>query len=231
MISDRPDKSFPSKNCCQWQWLTFRFPVRKSSESNKKLCQSSVLNYLLVKRDDTFNFDFWPSTFDFSLLTFDLRLLTFDLDYWLSTLTLTLGLGPWLSTFNPDFWINIRLRLLSLWRSSLTRELFFLLLVRFRVVCYKIATNTYFVNFILCLIIVSSILLAAEDPLNASAKRNQVRWQKSRWLRRMWLEQCTCNPKILGVSPRSDSLIAEWFASYQLRFSTISCFILMICLA
>ncbi|PFX17210.1 Voltage-dependent calcium channel type D subunit alpha-1 [Stylophora pistillata] len=44
----------------------------------------------------------------------------------------------------------------------------------FRVVCYKIATNTYFVNFILCLIIVSSILLAAEDPLNASAKRNQV---------------------------------------------------------
>ncbi|KAL9960179.1 hypothetical protein ACROYT_G033596 [Oculina patagonica] len=43
-----------------------------------------------------------------------------------------------------------------------------------RVICYKIATNTYFVNFILCLIIISSILLAAEDPLNASAKRNQV---------------------------------------------------------
>ena len=48
-------------------------------------------------------------------------------------------------------------------------------LFRFRVICYKIATNTYFVNFILCLIIISSILLAAEDPLNASAKRNQVR--------------------------------------------------------
>ena len=47
-------------------------------------------------------------------------------------------------------------------------------LFRIRVVCYKIATNTYFVNFILCLIIISSILLAAEDPLNASAKRNEV---------------------------------------------------------
>lgn len=43
-----------------------------------------------------------------------------------------------------------------------------------RVICYKIATNKYFVNFVLILIIVSSILLAAEDPLNASAKRNQV---------------------------------------------------------
>ena len=70
----------------------FRFPVRKSSESNKKLCQSSVLNYLLVKRDDTFNFDFWPSTFDFSLLTFDLRLWTFDLDYWLN-FDIDFGLG------------------------------------------------------------------------------------------------------------------------------------------
>ena len=45
---------------------------------------------------------------------------------------------------------------------------------RIRVICYKIATNKYFVNFVLILIIVSSILLAAEDPLNASAKRNQV---------------------------------------------------------
>lgn len=47
-------------------------------------------------------------------------------------------------------------------------------LCRIRVICYKIATNKYFVNFVLILIIVSSILLAAEDPLNASAKRNQV---------------------------------------------------------
>ena len=47
-------------------------------------------------------------------------------------------------------------------------------LFRIRVICYKIATNKYFVNFVLILIIVSSILLAAEDPLNASAKRNQV---------------------------------------------------------
>lgn len=175
----------------------------------------------------TSTFDHPPLTFHFWPLTYDFGPLTLTID---STLTLTLGLGPWLSTFNPDFWINIRLRLLSLWRSSLT-NMFFLFLVRFRVVCYKIATNTYFVNFILCLIIVSSILLAAEDPLNASAKRNQVRCQKSRWRRRMWIERCTCNPKILSVSLRSDSLIAEWFASYQLRFSTISCFTLMICLA
>lgn len=51
----------------------------------------------------------------------------------------------------------------------------YVFLFRIRVICYKIATNTYFVNFILCLIIISSILLAAEDPLNASAKRNEVR--------------------------------------------------------
>ena len=50
----------------------------------------------------------------------------------------------------------------------------YMFLFRIRVICYKIATNTYFVNFILCLIIISSILLAAEDPLNASAKRNEV---------------------------------------------------------
>lgn len=43
-----------------------------------------------------------------------------------------------------------------------------------RIICYKIATNKYFVNFVLILIIVSSILLAAEDPLDASAERNQV---------------------------------------------------------
>ncbi|XP_044182314.1 voltage-dependent L-type calcium channel subunit alpha-1D-like isoform X2 [Acropora millepora] len=43
-----------------------------------------------------------------------------------------------------------------------------------RIICYRIATNKYFVNFVLVLIIVSSILLAVEDPLNASAERNQV---------------------------------------------------------
>ncbi|XP_048579316.1 muscle calcium channel subunit alpha-1 isoform X2 [Nematostella vectensis] len=44
----------------------------------------------------------------------------------------------------------------------------------FRVVCHRIATNSYFVNFILLLIIVSSCMLAAEDPLNSNSKRNQV---------------------------------------------------------
>ncbi|KXJ12509.1 Voltage-dependent L-type calcium channel subunit alpha-1S [Exaiptasia diaphana] len=44
----------------------------------------------------------------------------------------------------------------------------------FRILCHKFVTNIYFVNFILILIIVSSALLAAEDPLNANSKRNQI---------------------------------------------------------
>ena len=51
---------------------------------------------------------------------------------------------------------------------------FFVFFFRIRIICYRIATNKYFVNFVLVLIIVSSILLAVEDPLNASAERNQV---------------------------------------------------------
>lgn len=59
-------------------------------------------------------------------------------------------------------------------KIELSLLLLLLLLFRFRKICYKIATNKYFVNFVLILIIVSSILLAAEDPLNASATRNKV---------------------------------------------------------
>ncbi len=35
---------------------------------------------------------------------------------------------------------------------------------RFRYLCYKLAVNKYFINFILVMIIMSGIALAAEDP-------------------------------------------------------------------
>ena len=46
---------------------------------------------------------------------------------------------------------------------------------RLRVACYKICTNHYWGNFILVCILISSIVLAAEDPLDAKATRNLVR--------------------------------------------------------
>ena len=44
----------------------------------------------------------------------------------------------------------------------------------FRVYCYKISTHPYWCNFILVCIIISSALLAAEDPLDSKSLRNQV---------------------------------------------------------
>ena len=49
---------------------------------------------------------------------------------------------------------------------------------RFRVICYKISIHPYWLNFILFCIIVSSALLAAEDPLNPDSRRNEVILQK-----------------------------------------------------
>lgn len=45
---------------------------------------------------------------------------------------------------------------------------------RFRVLCWKICNHSYFGNVILACILISSAMLAAEDPLNATSKRNQV---------------------------------------------------------
>lgn len=44
----------------------------------------------------------------------------------------------------------------------------------FRIFCYKLCTHTYFVNTILILICCSSVLLAAEDPLQQDVKRNMI---------------------------------------------------------
>jgi len=45
---------------------------------------------------------------------------------------------------------------------------------RFRVLCYTVSTHSYWCNFILVCIIVSSALLAAEDPLTPHSPRNKV---------------------------------------------------------
>ncbi|XP_077996994.1 muscle calcium channel subunit alpha-1-like [Glandiceps talaboti] len=45
---------------------------------------------------------------------------------------------------------------------------------RFRKFCYYICNHPYFANIVLVLILISSIMLAAEDPLNADKKRNNI---------------------------------------------------------
>ena len=45
---------------------------------------------------------------------------------------------------------------------------------RFRYLCYKLAVNKIFINFILALILLSSIALCLEDPLNRDVLRNTV---------------------------------------------------------
>jgi len=46
---------------------------------------------------------------------------------------------------------------------------------RFRVLCYKLVIHPYWCNFILVCIVVSSALLACEDPVKPQSTRNQVR--------------------------------------------------------
>jgi len=46
---------------------------------------------------------------------------------------------------------------------------------RFRVICWRICTHSWWGNFILLCIMVSSGVLAAEDPLRADSPRNNVR--------------------------------------------------------
>lgn len=45
---------------------------------------------------------------------------------------------------------------------------------RFRRGCYRLCTNAYFLNMILVMIFLSSILLAAEDPLDLDVSRNTI---------------------------------------------------------
>lgn len=45
---------------------------------------------------------------------------------------------------------------------------------RFRMLCHRIVNATWFTNFILLFILLSSISLAAEDPIRAESFRNQV---------------------------------------------------------
>lgn len=45
---------------------------------------------------------------------------------------------------------------------------------RFRVLCHRTVNATWFTNFILLFILLSSISLAAEDPIRAESFRNKV---------------------------------------------------------
>lgn len=45
---------------------------------------------------------------------------------------------------------------------------------RIRVLCHRIVNATWFTNFILLFILLSSAALAAEDPIRAESMRNQV---------------------------------------------------------
>lgn len=45
---------------------------------------------------------------------------------------------------------------------------------RFRVICHKICNHPYFGNIVLACILISSGMLAAEDPLQSQSKRNEV---------------------------------------------------------
>jgi voltage-dependent calcium channel L type alpha-1D len=44
----------------------------------------------------------------------------------------------------------------------------------FRVMCHRICNHSYFGNIVLVCIMVSSAMLAAEDPLNSNSERNQI---------------------------------------------------------
>ncbi len=47
---------------------------------------------------------------------------------------------------------------------------------RFRIMCHFICNHPYFGNVVLVCIMVSSAMLAAEDPLNSNSERNKVRF-------------------------------------------------------
>lgn len=68
----------------------------------------------------------------------------------------------------------------------------FLVPCRFRIVCHYICNHSYFGNIVLVCIMVSSAMLAAEDPLNSNSERNKASprstlssfnpFKKKRWL-------------------------------------------------
>ena len=47
-------------------------------------------------------------------------------------------------------------------------------LIRFRLKCHWLCNHPYFGNLVLLCILVSSVMLAAEDPLNSNSERNKV---------------------------------------------------------
>ena len=76
-----------------------------------------------------------------------------------------------------------------LWKLSFKNALSSLICLnvfRFRILCHKLCNHPYYCNVILCCILMSSVMLAAEDPLYAKIERNQVNYDA----RRLWLVYC-----------------------------------------
>lgn len=78
-----------------------------------------------------------------------------------------------------DFWYNARSTINNLiinWYLCYGFHImfFYVFYVRFRVFCHKLCNHSNFGNFILCCIMFSSAMLAAENPLKADASRNLV---------------------------------------------------------
>ena len=57
---------------------------------------------------------------------------------------------------------------------ALCRLIFVLFSSRFRKFCHFICNHSYFGNIILACIMISSAMLAAEDPLSAHSERNRI---------------------------------------------------------
>ena len=90
-----------------------------------------------------------------------------------------------------------------IWNKDCIQTLHLLLIIihnnfclfRFRIFCYQLCTHPYFVNSVLIMICISSLLLAAEDPLNIAKTRNQVRTYVTKLLLRT--DMCPIFRKIL----------------------------------
>ena len=70
---------------------------------------------------------------------------------------------------------------------------------RFRVMCHFICNHSYFGNIVLVCIMISSAMLAAEDPLRADSPRNKVS--------EILIESCYYREYFRTKSPGSNTLI------------------------
>jgi polyferredoxin len=67
----------------------------------------------------------------------------------------------------------------------------FVLMTRFRVFCHWLCNHNYFGNIILACILISSAMLAAEDPLSTETDRNKVSKMNNRPIRLVLFDDFT----------------------------------------